>query len=96
MGAGGALQYNVGVMPVAGETESALITNEQPERVKLLAQVVAGLGYEVIARDVEAVAAVTAQEHPDVVLGGVGRSRPRFCAAATWQCATAKTATGPP
>ena len=64
---------------VAGETESALrvlITNEQPQRVKLLAQVVAGLGYEVIARDVdvEAVAAVTAQEHPDVALVGVGRS----------------------
>jgi AmiR/NasT family two-component response regulator len=64
---------------VAGETGSALrvlITNEQPGRLELLAQVVAGLGYEVIARDVdvEAVAAMTAQEHPDVALVGVGRS----------------------
>ena len=42
----------------------------------MLAQVVAGLGHEVIARevDVSAVAAVTARERPDVALVGLGLS----------------------
>jgi response regulator NasT len=42
----------------------------------LLAQVVAGLGHEVIAREVEVteVGAVTAREHPDVALVGLGLS----------------------
>ena len=40
----------------------------------MLAQVVAGLGHEVIAReiDVREVGAVTAREHPDVALVGLG------------------------
>ena len=51
-----------------------LIANERRDRLELLAQVVAGLGHDVIARevDVTAVAAVTAREQPDVALVGLG------------------------
>jgi AmiR/NasT family two-component response regulator len=51
-----------------------LIANERRERLELLAQVVAGLGHEVIAReiDVREVGAVTARERPDVALVGLG------------------------
>jgi response regulator NasT len=53
-----------------------LIANERRDRLELLAQVVAGLGHEVIAREIEVkeVAAVTAREHPDVALVGLGLS----------------------
>jgi AmiR/NasT family two-component response regulator len=53
-----------------------LIANERRDRLELLAQVVAGLGHEVIARevDVSEVGAVTAREHPDVALVGLGLS----------------------
>jgi AmiR/NasT family two-component response regulator len=53
-----------------------LIANERRDRLELLAQVVTGLGHEVIARevDVTAVAAVTAREQPDVALVGLGLS----------------------
>lgn len=53
-----------------------LIANERRDRLELLAQVVAGLGHEVIAReiDVREVGAVTAREHPDVALVGLGLS----------------------
>jgi len=53
-----------------------LIANERRDRLELLAHVVAGLGHEVIAReiDVTAVGAVTAREHPDVALVGLGLS----------------------
>jgi response regulator NasT len=53
-----------------------LIANERRDRLELLAQVVAGLGHEVIARevDVTAVGAVTAREQPDVALVGLGLS----------------------
>ena len=53
-----------------------LIANERRDRLELLAQVVASLGHEVIARevDVTAVAAVTAREQPDVALVGLGLS----------------------
>ena len=53
-----------------------LIANERRDRLELLAQVVAGLGHEVIAREVEVreVGAVTAREHPDVALVGLGIS----------------------
>ncbi|MDQ2984798.1 MAG: ANTAR domain-containing protein [Actinomycetota bacterium] len=60
------------------ETESlqlrVLIANERRERLELLAQVVSGLGHEVIAReiDVKEVGAVTARERPDVALVGLG------------------------
>jgi AmiR/NasT family two-component response regulator len=51
-----------------------LIANERHERLALLAEVVAGLGHDVVAReiDVTAVAAVTAREQPDVALVGIG------------------------
>ena len=53
-----------------------LIANERRDRLGLLAEVVAGLGHEVIAReiDVREVGAVTAREHPDVALVGLGLS----------------------
>jgi response regulator NasT len=53
-----------------------LIANERRERLGLLAEVVAQLGHEVIAReiDVEEVGAVTARERPDVALVGLGLS----------------------
>jgi len=53
-----------------------LIANERKDRLELLAQVVAGLGHEVIARevDVREVGAVTARERPDVALVGLGLS----------------------
>ena len=51
-----------------------LIANEKRERLELLAQVVAGLGHEVIAREISVtdVGVVTAREHPDVALVGLG------------------------
>ena len=53
-----------------------LIANERHDRLELLATVVTGLGHDVIARevDVDQVAAVTAREHPDVALVGLGVS----------------------
>src|SRR6476469_387031 len=53
-----------------------LIANEKRERLELLAQVVAGLGHEVIAREiyVKEVGAVTERERPDVALVGLGLS----------------------
>jgi AmiR/NasT family two-component response regulator len=53
-----------------------LIANERRDRLELLAQVVAGLGHEVIARevDVREVGQVTARERPDVALLGLGLS----------------------
>jgi AmiR/NasT family two-component response regulator len=53
-----------------------LIANERRDRLELLAQVVTGLGHEVIAReiDVREVGAVTAREDPDVALVGLGLS----------------------
>ncbi len=53
-----------------------LIANQRADRLELLAQVVTGLGHEVIAReiDVSEVAAVTARERPDVAFVGLGES----------------------
>jgi AmiR/NasT family two-component response regulator len=53
-----------------------LIANERRERLELLAQVVIGLGHDVIAREiyVKEVGAVTARERPDVALVGLGSS----------------------
>jgi response regulator NasT len=66
-------------LPIAAndiQSLRVLIANERRDRLELLAEVVAGLGHEVIARevDVTAVAAVTAREHPDVALVGLGLS----------------------
>jgi response regulator NasT len=51
-----------------------LIANEKHERLELLAQVVIGLGHEVIAREIHVaeVGAVTLRERPDVALVGLG------------------------
>src|ERR1700678_3517867 len=53
-----------------------LIANEKRERLELLAQVVIGLGHDVIAREiyVKEVGPVTAREHPDVAIVGLGAS----------------------
>ncbi len=53
-----------------------LIANERRDRLELLAQVLTGLGHEVIAREVDVrnVGAVTAREGPDVALVGLGLS----------------------
>jgi AmiR/NasT family two-component response regulator len=53
-----------------------LIANERKDRLELLVPIVAALGHEVIAReiDVEEVRAVTARERPDVALVGLGES----------------------
>ncbi len=53
-----------------------LIANERQDRLKLLVPIVGQLGHEVIADTVEVaeVAALTAREHPDVALVGLGQS----------------------
>ena len=60
------------------ETEHlrVLIANERKDRLALVAPIVAGLGHEVIAREIEVeeVGAVTARERPDVALVGLGES----------------------
>jgi AmiR/NasT family two-component response regulator len=60
------------------ETEHlrVLIANERKDRLALVAPLVAQLGHEVIAReiDVEDVGPVTIRERPDVALVGLGQS----------------------
>jgi AmiR/NasT family two-component response regulator len=60
------------------ETEHlrVLIANERTDRLALVAPIVAALGHEVIAREIEVedVGAVTARERPDVALVGLGAS----------------------
>jgi AmiR/NasT family two-component response regulator len=53
-----------------------LIANERKDRLAIVAPIVAGLGHEVIAREinVQDVGAVTARERPDVALVGLGES----------------------
>jgi AmiR/NasT family two-component response regulator len=53
-----------------------LIANERRDRLALVAPIVAALGHEVIAReiDVNDVGEVTARERPDVALVGLGAS----------------------
>jgi AmiR/NasT family two-component response regulator len=60
------------------ETEHlrVLIANERKDRLQFVGPIVASLGHEVIAReiDVEQVSTVTARERPDVALVGLGAS----------------------
>jgi AmiR/NasT family two-component response regulator len=60
------------------ETENlrVLIANERSDRLALVAPIVAALGHEVIAREIEVedVGPVTARERPDVALVGLGES----------------------
>lgn len=53
-----------------------LIANERRDRLALVAPIVAALGHEVIAREIEVqdVGAVTVRERPDVALVGLGES----------------------
>ena len=53
-----------------------LIANERKDRLALIAPIVAALGHEVIAREIEVadLGAVTARERPDVALVGLGES----------------------
>jgi AmiR/NasT family two-component response regulator len=53
-----------------------LIANERKDRLALVVRIVADLGHEVIAREIEVadVGAVTARERPDVALVGLGES----------------------
>src|SRR5215216_6408652 len=60
------------------ETEHlrVLIANERRDRLAIVAPIVAALGHEVIAREIDAaeVGGVTARERPDVALVGLGES----------------------
>jgi response regulator NasT len=60
------------------ETEHlrVLIANQRKDRLALVAPIVAALGHEVIAREIDVgdVGAVTARERPDVALVGLGQS----------------------
>ena len=60
------------------ETEHlrVLIANERKDRLALVAPIVAALGHEVIAREIDIadVGPVTARERPDVALVGLGES----------------------
>jgi len=51
-----------------------LIANERADRLALVAPIVAALGHEVIAREIEVedVGAATGRERPDVALVGLG------------------------
>jgi response regulator NasT len=70
------LGYPLPTLDPATPSLRVLIANERRDRLELLAAVVAGLGHEVIARevDVREVGAVTARERPDVALVGLGLS----------------------
>ena len=65
-------------MAGVGETPAlrVLIANERHDRLELLAEVVGGLGHEVVVveTDVEKVGAAIKREHPDVALVGLGAS----------------------
>ncbi len=66
------------VAPLRGSTDHlrVLIANERKDRLELVVPIVASLGHEVIAREIEVadVGAVTARERPDVALVGLGAS----------------------
>ena len=53
-----------------------LIANELHDRLAMVAEVVSGLGHEVVAdsTEIEEVGLLTAREHPDVALVGLGLS----------------------
>ena len=64
-------------MPESGVQHlRVLIANERRDRLELLAEVVIGLGHDVIAREiyVKEVGALTAREQPDVAIVGLGLS----------------------
>jgi AmiR/NasT family two-component response regulator len=75
---GAAIDSTLGSRMSHRETEHlrVLIANERKDRLALVAPIVAALGHEVIAREIEVqdVGAVTARERPDVALVGIGES----------------------
>jgi response regulator NasT len=64
------------MVPVGKGNLKVLIANERRDRLELVAEMVVGLGHEVVAReiDVQQVAAAAARTHPDVALVGLGAS----------------------
>jgi len=70
--------YDLLVAPLRDGTDHlrVLIANERKDRLELVVPIVAALGHEVIAREIEVedVGAVTARERPDVALVGLGAS----------------------
>jgi AmiR/NasT family two-component response regulator len=70
--------YDWRVAPLRDGTDHlrVLIANERKDRLELVVPIVAALGHEVIAREIEVedVGAVTARERPDVALVGLGAS----------------------
>lgn len=62
--------------PVETPHLRVLIANERRDRLEVLAQIVASLGHDVIAREilVKQVGVVTAREKPDLALVGLGSS----------------------
>jgi AmiR/NasT family two-component response regulator len=63
-------------MPLTTDHLRVLVANEREDRIALVTTLVAGLGHTVIAgsTDVTEVGALTASEHPDVALVGLGDS----------------------
>jgi AmiR/NasT family two-component response regulator len=63
-------------MPLTTDHLRVLVANEREDRIALVTTLVAGLGHTVIAgsTDVTEVGALTASEHPDVALVGLGNS----------------------
>ncbi len=61
---------------MSGERLRVLVANERADRIALVATLVGGLGHAVIAgsTDVASIGALTAREHPDVALVGLGTS----------------------
>ncbi len=59
-----------------GERLRVLVANERADRIALVTTLVGGLGHAVIAgsTDVTGIGALTAREHPDVALVGLGTS----------------------
>jgi len=72
-------EFTIHTVAQATEPTAALrilIANERKDRLELVVPIVAALGHEVIAREIEIedVGAVTARERPDVALVGLGTS----------------------
>ena len=63
-------------MPLTTDHLRVLVANEREDRIALVTTLVGGLGHTVIAgsTDVTEVGALTASEHPDVALVGLGDS----------------------
>ena len=63
-------------MSVEREHLRVLVANEREDRIGLVASIVQSLGHTVIARSINVgdVGALTASEHPDVALVGLGHS----------------------